>query len=142
MTAASGHRTPTLVASPPSIAVEWAIAREAVREAMPDLELPAARRRGAADVRLCIAVRNGGCRAELRDTQTGASHPIEIGAVTTETIGVDGFEHIAVAEGGRVLLAATTRDGDAGVRLLYASTTLLDRLGIRGGRYSRPVLGE
>ncbi|MEL7239548.1 MAG: hypothetical protein AAGK78_11865 [Planctomycetota bacterium] len=38
------------------------------------------------------------------------------------------------------LLAATVREEPGPSRLLYAHTALLDRLGIRGGRYARPML--
>ena len=129
------------VASQPAIAVAWVIAREAVRQSMPDLEVPASRRRGG-DVLLSIVVTGQSCAAELRDTLTGASHPIELGAVEVETMRADEFLHVIVREGREGLLAATMRENGSASRLLYAHTSLLDRLGIRGGRYSRPTLGS
>lgn len=141
MSSTSSRPADTLVAPQPTIAVAWSIARNAVREAMPDLDLPPARRRGSGDVLLCITVSDRSCKAELRDTQTDDTHPIEISAVDVEAIDAGEFTHIVVREGGATLLAATMRHAGTDARLLYASTDLLERLGIRGGRYARPSLG-
>ncbi|MEO0629313.1 MAG: hypothetical protein AAFY46_01120 [Planctomycetota bacterium] len=128
------------VGSRSTIVVEWAIARDAVRSAQPDFDLPASSRRGT-DVVLSVAVQGSSCRAELRDSLTGVAHPIEIGAVRVEAIRADEFTHIVVSEGSDELLSATVRDQSNESRLLYAHTALLARLGIRGGRYARPMLG-
>ena len=122
-----------------ALAVEWSIARQAVRVAMPDLDLPPNRGRRT-DVTLVIEVSGRSCSAELRDAQTGQSHPLEITGVSIDSIVAGEFTHVTVREGTGDLLSATVRTGDGEPRLVYARTSLLERLGIRGGRYARPSL--
>ncbi|MEO1534139.1 MAG: hypothetical protein AAFS11_01070 [Planctomycetota bacterium] len=141
MSTASTRPSGTVIGARSTIVVEWAIARDAVRSAQPDLDMPASSRRGT-DVVLSIAIDGSSCRAELRDTLTAATHPIEVGAVRVEAIRADEFTHIVVREGTDELLSATVRDQGNESRLLYAHTALLSRLGIRGGRYARPSLGD
>ncbi|MEM1072557.1 MAG: hypothetical protein AAGH71_07035 [Planctomycetota bacterium] len=139
MSFASTRASGTLIASEPALAIEWSIARDAVRDALPDLELPPAHRRGG-DVVLCITVTRSSCSAELRDTRSGETHPVELGAVKVDSLRADEFVHVTVREGHDTLLAATVREEPGPSRLLYAHTSLFDRLGIRGGRYARPML--
>jgi hypothetical protein len=43
--------------------------------------------------------------------------------------------HVECTDGPIVLLGATLRIGDGDARVLYATTALLARLGLGGGRY-------
>ena len=141
MTTASSRPVNLAVAPQPTIAVTWAIARDAACQALPDLELLPSPSRGG-DVLLCITVSGRACSAELRDTHTGATHPIEFGRVEIEALRADEFLHITAREGHTKVLAVTMRDQGSTQRVLYATTSLLDRLGIRGGRYTRPTLAD
>ncbi|MEN1705683.1 MAG: hypothetical protein AAGJ54_09255 [Planctomycetota bacterium] len=140
MSSATHRPVDTLIAPQPTLAVAWSIARQAVREALPDLELPPVRRRHGGDVVLSVSITGQSMAAELRDTQTGESHPIEIGSVNVERVRAGEFEHIAVTLAEQQMLSATTRCDASETRLIYARTALFERLGIRGGRYTRPTL--
>ncbi len=133
------HGQPSSVAIRTGLTIVWAIARDAVRRANPTLDLPPARGRQG-EVLLCLSVSETGCTAELRDASTDRVHPIELGAVHLDRTEAGEFVHLEVTELRSPLLSATYRRSGSGERLLYARTPVLDRLGIRGGRYGRPRL--
>jgi hypothetical protein len=120
--------------SPLSLAVEWPIARSAAATARPGL---IAARGG--DVRLRVAISGQRIAAHLDDPAARRSVPVELGPVRVETTDADGFCHVSVTEHGEPLFTATFRTADRAESLLYASTTLMARLGIPGGRYGRPA---
>ena len=136
------HNTQAAAETLSTVTVVWSIARNAVRQAMPDLEIEPAARGRESDIELCITATRSACSAELRDALTDTSHPIEIGAIEIETIRAGEFMHVTVRDGQDTLLAATVRHQGDTSRLLYARTSLFDRLGIHGGRYARPALRE
>jgi hypothetical protein len=122
-------------AAPQTVAIRWSVSRQALRTANgarpsamiiaeqgPDLEL-----------RWEIGVTSQHGAAVLSDPATGAQQQIVLASVQCAAEG--DLLHIEASDGAVVLLSATVRAGEGESSVLYARTSLLEGLGLRGGRY-------
>lgn len=118
--------------------VVWLIERQAATAAQPDLDFA---RRTKKPIELRIAFENDNPpTAELVDTATNHSHPIELTAPRVTFVDAEPYTHIEITAGHETVLSATLRTTEPTTRLLYARTALLTRLNIKGGRYPAPLL--
>lgn len=118
--------------------IAWPVDRTGIRLAQPEMPFDPRSRK---PVELRIAFDHAQTpTAMLVDTQTGRSYPIEIVAPRTTFVDADPYTHIEIASAGVIVLSATSKRTDTGPRLLYARTSLLASLGVRGGRYPAPGL--
>ena len=117
--------------------VTWLVERRAAIGAQPELELVAASRK---PVELRITVEGESApTAELVDAATNRSHPIELTAPRVTFVDARPYTHIEITAGHETVLSATIRTAESSSRLLYARTSLLERLGIKGGRSPSPL---
>lgn len=120
--------------------VTWLVERRAASEAMPDLGLDAKSKK---PVELRIAFDGDTTPvAELVDTATNRSHPIELTAPRVTFVDAEPYTHIEITSAYETVLSATLRTTESSTRLLYARTALLTRLGIKGGRYPAPIFAD
>ena len=118
--------------------IVWPVDRTGIRLAQPQMPFDP-RSRKPIELRIVFDDRRAPS-AQFVDTQTGLSHPIEIVAPRTTFVDAAPYTHIEIASAGLIVLSATAKHTDSGPRLLYARTTLLSSLGIKGGRYPAPSL--
>lgn len=120
------------------VTIRWSLSRAALRAANherrcdpllsgiaeqgPDLEL-----------RWRVSLGDTSAEALLFDPVTAAEHALLKGALRHTRDG--DLLHIEVRDGSETPLAATVRTSGTESRVIYAKTTILALLGLRGGRY-------
>ena len=115
----------------------WPIARNAVITAQPTLGFAAT---SSKPIELRITLKNEHqAAAELVDPANDRSHPIELGNPSITTIDAKPYTHIEITDGQNTVLSATLKAETNNNRLLYARTSLLTKLNIKGGRYPAPT---
>ncbi|MGP1273603.1 MAG: hypothetical protein ACTS22_09750 [Phycisphaerales bacterium] len=130
---------PTLASPVAVAAATWPIARHAIE---PWLREHTGRdpRPARGPVLLRIVCGPDACTAEIEDPALGTSTPIELGPVRRRITREPPYLHIdAIDRDGHRVATISIRTDD-GTKLVYAATTLLAALGLRGGRYGRPTL--
>ncbi len=117
--------------------VVWTIERRAALLAQPELGLDTKSRKPV-ELRISFESEQAPA-AELFDPGTNRSFPIEL--VRPQVTFLDAepyYMHVEIASAGETILSATVKSGPESCRLLYARTSLLSRLQIKGGRYPSP----
>ncbi|MEM1071571.1 MAG: hypothetical protein AAGB48_01455 [Planctomycetota bacterium] len=120
-----------------AIAVAWKLPRSAVADILPD---PSHTRRNS-DVVLAITITGNRTDATLIDHANRIDIPIELPAARVSRVDAGRWLHLDVTDArGRVLSASIDASNPTTTGLRYAVTGLLTRLGIPGGRASRPAI--
>lgn len=116
--------------------IVWTIERRAAIAALPDLPLdPRARK----PLELRIAFHHDRTpTAELFDPASNRAFPIELVGPHITYLDAGPYTHIEITAHAETLLSATLTSTGESPRLLYARTSLLTRLHIKGGRYPAP----
>jgi len=118
--------------------ITWPIARNAVITAQPNLGFATT---SSKPIELRITLKNEHQAAvELIDPATGRSHTIELDNPRTTIIDAKPYTHIEITDGCDLILSATLKAEANNSRLLYARTSLLTKLNIKGGRYPLPAI--
>jgi vancomycin resistance protein YoaR len=118
--------------------ISWSIARQAVIAAQPDLNFNTTSSKPI-ELRITLITEHK-ATAELVDPASNKTHTIELGAPRITLVHADPYTHIEITDGNELVLSATL-NAEADVhRLLYAKTSTLTKLGIKGGRYPAPSL--
>ncbi|GAB5497492.1 MAG: hypothetical protein Phyf2KO_25720 [Phycisphaerales bacterium] len=118
--------------------VAWPIARNAVLKAQPDLGFSTTSTKPI-ELRINIESETK-ARVELHDPASGKTHTIELGAPRLTFVDAEPFTHIELTDAETTLLSATLKAEADSHRLLYAKTSALTKLSIKGGRYPAPTL--
>ena len=128
---------PTTPSPPTTWAIIWAIARGALLGAGFGFSADST---GPIELRVRVGPSPQQATAELTDPASGRSHTIELASPRVTITGGDAFTHIEVAGDNQdTILSATFKAKHGRTRLLYAKTSLLTDLGIKGGRYPAPT---
>jgi len=118
--------------------ITWPIARNAVINAQPSLGFATT---SSKPIELRITLKNEHqAAAELIDPANNRSHPIELGNPKITIIDAKPYTHIEITDGCDLILSATFKAEANNSRLLYARTSLLTKLNIKGGRYPLPAI--
>ena len=115
-----------------SVTIRWSLSRHALRAAKPVIKLPTLSEHGP-DPELCWKLHLDDSRAVATLADAGAE-PVLAQASCRHIIDGD-LMHVECVDGSTVLLSATLRTGEGDARVLYATTMLLAKLGLGGGRY-------
>ncbi len=117
-----------------SVTIRWSLSRHALRAAKAGISpmLTSLSEHGP-DLELRWKLRLDDARAVATLVDAGAEQ-LMAQASCRHTIDGD-LLHVECADGSPVLLSATLRIGDGDARVLYATTSLLAKLGLGGGRY-------
>lgn len=116
--------------------VLWSIERRAALLAQPELGFDAKSRKPV-ELRISFDGERA-LAAELFDSATNRSFPIELVRPQVSFLDAEPYTHVEIADTSGSILSATIKSGEEACRLLYARTTLLSRLQIKGGRYPSP----
>ena len=118
--------------------ISWSIARQAVVAAQPELGFNTT---SAKPIELRISLKNEHhASAQLIDPASNKTHTIELGAPRITLVHADPYTHIEITDGPDRVLSATLKAEAHTHRLLYAKTSTLTKLGIKGGRYPAPSI--
>lgn len=118
--------------------ITWPIARQGVLKAQPDLGFSST---SAKPIELRIRIESETkARAELFDPADAKVHTLELGAPRLTFVDAANFTHIELTDAQTLVLSATIKREDTTPRLIYARSSLLTQLNIKGGRYPAPTL--
>lgn len=116
--------------------VVWSIERRAARLAQPELGLDTKSRKPV-ELRISFDGEHAPA-AEIFDPGTNRSFPIELVRPQVSFLDAEPYTHVEIADASGMILSATIKTGTETCRLLYARTSILPRLQIKGGRYPSP----
>jgi hypothetical protein len=116
-----------------SVTIRWSLSRHALRAAKPGIPILAGLSEHGPDLELRWKLNLDDSRAVATLADAGADQVLAQ-ASCRHTIDGD-LIHVECADGSLTLLSATLRVGDGDARVLYATTALLAKLGLGGGRY-------
>jgi len=124
---------------PPCVCtITWTIARQALTKAQPGLGFATTSSRPT-ELRISLTSDHQ-ATAELVDPAADRIHTFELGTLRITIANADPFTHIEIIDGTDTVLSATLKAETNINRLLYARTTLLSKLNIKGGRYPAPTI--
>ena len=117
--------------------ITWPIARKAVVKAQPNLGFNAISSKPI-ELRITLTADHKAI-AELADPANDHSHTIELAAPRITLVDAKPYTHIEITDSTGLILSATLKAEANNQRLLYARTSLLTKLNIKGGRYPAPT---